>query len=103
MENEILLDVRDLRIVLNSDGEDVNIVDGINFDITPGKVLAVVGESGCGKSVTSQSLLRLLPRELRIASGQIIFRDPYTQSTVDLASIPQDGKQYETSAATTSP
>ena len=48
MENDILLDVRDLRIVLNSDGEDVHIVDGINFNITPGKVLAMVGESGCG-------------------------------------------------------
>ena len=92
MENDILLDVRDLRIVLNSDGDDVHIVDGINFDITPGKVLAVVGESGCGKSVTSQSLLRLLPHELRIASGRINFRDPDTQSTVDLASMPQEGK-----------
>ncbi len=92
MENDILLDVRDLRVVLNSDGEDVHIVNGINFNITPGKVLAMVGESGCGKSVTSQSLLRLLPRELRIASGQIIFRDPYTQSTVDLASMPEECK-----------
>ena len=92
MENDILLDVRDLRIVLNSDGEDVHIVDGINFDITPGKVLAVVGESGCGKSVTAQSLLRLQPPELRIASGRINFRDPDTQSTVDLASMPEEGK-----------
>ena len=92
MENDILLDVRDLRVVLNSDGEDVHIVNGINFNITPGKVLAMVGESGCGKSVTAQSLLRLLPHELRIASGQINFRDPNTQSTVDLASMPEEGK-----------
>ena len=92
MENDILLDVRDLRVVLNSDGEDVHIVNGINFNITPGKVLAMVGESGCGKSVTAQSLLCLLPHELRIASGRINFRDPDTQSTVDLASMPEEGK-----------
>jgi peptide/nickel transport system ATP-binding protein len=92
MENGKLLDVRDLRIVLDADGEDVPIVDGIDFSIAPGKVLALVGESGCGKSVTSQSLLRLLPRELRIASGQIVFRHPETQSAVDLASLSEDGK-----------
>jgi peptide/nickel transport system ATP-binding protein len=92
MENGKLLDVRDLRIVLDADGEDVPIVDGIDFSIAPGKVLALVGESGCGKSVTSQSLLRLLPRELRIASGQIDFRHPETQLPVDLASLSEDGK-----------
>ncbi len=92
MEDGMLLDVRDLRIVLDADGEEVPIVDGIDFTIAPGKVLALVGESGCGKSVTSQSLLRLLPRELRISSGQIDFRDPETQSPVDLSSLPKDGK-----------
>ncbi len=92
MKDGSLLDVRDLRVVLDADGEEVPIVDGIDFHIAPGKVLALVGESGCGKSVTSQSLLRLLPRELRISSGQIDFRDPETQSPVDLSSLPKDGK-----------
>jgi len=92
MEDGMLLEVRDLRIVLDADGEDVPIVDGIDFSIAPGKVLALVGESGCGKSVTSQSLLRLLPREIRIASGRIDFRDPETHSPVDLSSLPKDGK-----------
>ena len=92
MKEGALLDVRDLRIVLDVDGEDVPIVDGIDFSIAPGKVLALVGESGCGKSVTSQSLLRLLPRELRIASGRIDFRDPESQSPIDLSSLPKDGK-----------
>jgi len=92
MQNDVLLDVRDLHITLDFDGEDIPVVQGIDFKLSAGKVLALVGESGCGKSLTSQALLRLLPRELRISSGQINFRDPDTQSTVDLASMPAECK-----------
>jgi peptide/nickel transport system ATP-binding protein len=92
MQNDVLLDVRDLHITLDFDGEDIPVVQGIDFKLSAGKVLALVGESGCGKSVTSQALLRLLPRELRISSGQINFRDPDTQSTYDLASMPAECK-----------
>ncbi len=93
MEDGLLLDVRDLRIALDDDGEEVNVVEGISFDLAPGKVLALVGESGCGKSVTSQSLLRLLPRKLRITSGQINFRASEGQSPIDLVSLAKEGKQ----------
>jgi len=92
MQNDVLLDVRDLHITLDFDGEDIPVVQGIDFKLSAGKVLALVGESGCGKSVTSQALLRLLPRELRISSGQINFRDPDTPSTYDLASMPAECK-----------
>ncbi len=92
MQNDVLLDVRDLHITLDFDGEDIPVVQGIDFKLFAGKVLALVGESGCGKSLTSQAILRLLPRELRISSGQINFRDPDTQSTVDLASMPAECK-----------
>jgi peptide/nickel transport system ATP-binding protein len=92
MEDGLLLDVRDLHITLDFDGEDIPVVEGIDFQLAAGKVLALVGESGCGKSVTSQSLLRLLPRELRITSGQINFRSAEGQSPVDLASLTKDGK-----------
>jgi len=93
MQNDVLLEVRDLHIMLDFDGEDIPVVQGINFELSAGKVLALVGESGCGKSVTSQSLLRLLPRELRITSGQINFRAAEGQPPVDFVSLAKDGKE----------
>jgi peptide/nickel transport system ATP-binding protein len=93
MEEGLLLDVRDLRIVLDADGEDVPVVEGISFDLAPGKVLALVGESGCGKSVTSQSLLRLLPRELRITGGEINFQPAEGAPALDIASLGKDGRK----------
>lgn len=92
MQDDLLLEIRDLHITLDSDGEDIPIVEGIDFQLATGKVLALVGESGCGKSVTSQSLLRLLPRELRITSGQINFRSAEGQAPVDLVTVAKDGK-----------
>ncbi len=93
MKDGLLLDVRDLHITFDSDGEDIPVVEGIDFQLAAGKVLALVGESGCGKSVTSQSLLRLLPRELRITSGQINFRAAEGQPPVDLVTVAKDGKK----------
>ncbi len=93
MKDGLLIDVRDLHITLDFDGEDIPVVEWIDFQLEAGKVLALVGESGCGKSVTSQSLLRLLPRALRIASGQINFRAAEGQAPVDLATVAKDGKE----------
>ena len=93
MRDDLLLDVRDLQITLDVDGADFPVVEGINFQLSTGKVIALVGESGCGKSVTSQSLLRLLPRELRITAGQINFLGADGRAPVDLASLAKDGKE----------
>ena len=49
-------------------------VDGVSFTIDTGEVLGLVGESGCGKSVTSLSMMRLVPRPGRIAGGRVLFR-----------------------------
>ena len=92
MRDGALLEVRDLHIALDFDGEDIPVVEGISFELEPGKVLALVGESGCGKSVTSQAILRLLPRELRIIAGTIEFRPPDRKKSLDLARVPKDGK-----------
>ena len=68
MRDNALLQVRDLRIDLMLSGGRIGVIDGVTFDVMPGEVLALVGESGSGKSVTALSILRLLPRELKIAS-----------------------------------
>ena len=65
--NEPVLSVRDLRTTFPLGEGPVPVVDGVGFDVAPGEVLALVGESGCGKTVTALSILRLVPRPGRIA------------------------------------
>jgi len=91
MKKGVLLEVQDLHITLDFDGDDIPVVQGIDFELSAGKVLALVGESGCGKSITSQSLLRLLPREVRISSGEINFRPTEDQSPIDIVPLNKDG------------
>ena len=69
-----LLQVEDLRTHFRAQGGEVRAVDGVSFDIAPGQTVGLVGESGCGKSVTSLSLMRLLPAKIgRIAGGAVRF------------------------------
>ena len=69
-----LLEVRDLQIHFRTATSVNRAVDGLSFDIHAGEALAVVGESGCGKSVTSMSILRLLPTPPGKIAGHINFR-----------------------------
>jgi len=68
-----LLDVAGLRTVFASDGGELAAVDGVDFSVEAGRTLAIVGESGCGKSVTSLSIMGLVPAPGRIAGGSIRF------------------------------
>ena len=69
-----LLEVRDLRTEFNSEGGIVKAVDGVSYDLQEGETLGLVGESGCGKSVSALSLLRLIPNPPgRIVGGEVIF------------------------------
>jgi len=79
-----LLEVRELRTLFKVDGREVAAVDGVSFEVDAGRTLGIVGESGCGKSVTSLSIMGLIPRPPgRIAAGQILFEG------VDLLTQPE--------------
>ena len=69
-----LLEVRQLKTVFTVEGREIPAVDGVSFDVSPGRTLGIVGESGCGKSVTALSIMGLVPRPPgRIAAGEIVF------------------------------
>src|SRR5262247_3288400 len=71
---ESLLSVRDLRVVFELDEGTVRAVDGVSFDVRPGQVVGIVGESGCGKSVTMKAILQLIETPGRITRGEILYR-----------------------------
>jgi len=69
-----LLEVRDLRTHFTTDAGEFAAVDGVSFTLSEGRTLGLVGESGCGKSVTSLSIMGLVPQPPgRIAGGEILF------------------------------
>ena len=61
MSTEKILEVRNLKTSFFTDEGEVKAVDDVSFSVYPGKTLGIVGESGCGKSVTSLSMMRLIP------------------------------------------
>src|SRR6266581_5737946 len=93
---EPILSVRDLKTYFRPDEGIVRAVDGASFDLYPGHTLGIVGESGCGKSVTARSILRIVDRPGRIIEGEIHFHRPGgngTGQTVDLAKLDPNGRE----------
>lgn len=73
MNTTMLLETKNLRVELDSEAGLVHAVDGVRFAIPAGETFALVGESGCGKSMTALALMRLLPENGRITGGQILL------------------------------
>src|SRR5919107_3812116 len=91
-----LVSVRNLKTYFYPDEGIVKAVDGASFDIPRGRTIGIVGESGCGKSVTARSILRIVERPGRIVEGQILWQPDENgseQSAIDLARLEADGKQ----------
>ncbi|MFN8524813.1 MAG: ABC transporter ATP-binding protein [Chloroflexota bacterium] len=91
-----LLSIRNLQTYFFQDEGLVKAVDGASFDVPAGKTIGIVGESGCGKSVTARSILRIVERPGRVIGGQILLnRDSGNgqQGELDLVKLQADGRE----------
>lgn len=98
--DELLLEVKDLKTHFITDDGVVRAVDGVSFDLKRGEILCVVGESGCGKSVTARSILQIVDPPGRVVEGEILFhsRDRSdgsgaTTRVIDLAALDPRGRE----------
>jgi oligopeptide/dipeptide ABC transporter ATP-binding protein len=94
--NDILLEVKDLNIHFTTKEGMVKAVDGVNLTIERGKTLCLVGESGCGKSVTARAFLQIIASNGKITGGQMLYHRSATQTTVDLAAMDPRGEDIRT-------
>jgi oligopeptide/dipeptide ABC transporter ATP-binding protein len=94
---EPVLSVRGLKTHFTMDEGVVRAVDGISFDVYPGEVVGIVGESGCGKSITMKSVLRLIEKPGRIVDGEILYRrgsgGRRGAEEIDLVKLPAHGRR----------
>jgi peptide/nickel transport system ATP-binding protein len=96
VDNNVLLEIKDLRVSFPLDEGTVRAVEGVDLIVRRGEVLGVVGESGCGKSITAHSILRIIPPPGRIDGGQILFHRSGASGTngvVDLAHLDPTGSE----------
>jgi peptide/nickel transport system ATP-binding protein len=93
MDNSQLLTVQNLKTYFFLDEGTVRAVDGVDFEIKSGQTLGVVGESGCGKSVTARSILRIVPPPGRVVEGEVLLhrsvRDGNGFSMTDVIDLTQ--------------
>jgi peptide/nickel transport system ATP-binding protein len=90
MADKPILTINDMSIVFSSPDEaDIEAVRQVDLTLTPGKTLALVGESGCGKSVTARAVLRLLDKNANIPRGSILF-EPAGEAATDIVKLKQD-------------
>jgi peptide/nickel transport system ATP-binding protein len=87
-----ILSVRDLAVRFGGDHYVVQALDGVSLDLYRGRVLGVVGESGCGKSVTARAILRILDSPGRIGGGTVVL-DPGTPDETDITALPFNGER----------
>lgn len=94
MNREEILRVEDLQAYFFTQEGTVKAVDGATFSVREGKVLGVVGESGCGKSVTAQCIMRIMPKPGKIVGGRILYYPSLNDDeSIDLTKLPPQGQR----------
>lgn len=86
-----LVEIRDLVVRFRTDEGIVSAVNSVSYDIPIGETMGIVGESGCGKSVTSNAIMRILPENGWIQSGKILFNSKL--GVFDIAQLPDKDKR----------
>ena len=86
-----VLQVEDLKVQFRTQVGVVNALNSVSFNIPRGKVLGVVGESGCGKSITGLAIMQLVPHPGKILAGRVIFREKSTDEPKNLFDPPATG------------
>ena len=92
MSAESVISVKNIKTYFYSENRCNRAVNGVSFEVKRGRTLCVVGESGCGKSVTASSIMQLLPRLARIEEGEIIYHSE-EQGDIDLSKLQRNGKE----------
>ena len=92
-DNDLLLKVEDLKTYFFLKEGTLKVVDNSNFELKRGETLGIAGDSGCGKSITAQSILRIVPQGGKIVGGKILFNPKNTKGFIDLTKLDPRGKK----------
>lgn len=97
--NEPLVEVKDLRVEFDVRAGIIKAVDGLTFDIRRGETLGVIGESGCGKSMTARAILNMIPKPGKVTNGEVLYyrrlkRDGKSEAVdvVNITKLHHDGE-----------
>lgn len=91
MENDVLVSVRDLHVNFYNNDRCNRVIRGVSFELRKRRIMCIVGESGCGKSVTANSIMGLLPDLARIEQGEIHFY--YEGKDIRIDQLPRKGEE----------
>jgi len=93
VKNETILSVKGLKTEFALDEGTVKAVDGVSFEVGRGQVIGLVGESGCGKSVSIKSIMGIIQKPGKVVEGEIFFRPKEGENMVDLRNYDNRGKE----------
>ncbi|HIT74332.1 MAG TPA: ABC transporter ATP-binding protein [Candidatus Avipropionibacterium avicola] len=92
LDHDTILSIRDLKTWFHTDEGVVKAVDGVDIDVPRGRTMCLVGESGCGKSITARSILGLIDQPGRVEGGTLWWRETTEGAPVDLATLKPTGE-----------